>query len=406
MKREKELVWVVIYQIFALSSVVVINKLITTLYSKEVFSFFILITSYMALLSAVIFNPYNQGVLKYFGFFNGKQRGGQILGVLHKQFLVLLILTTICFLALRFVFPWDYADLTYLYVVSEVLKNYLRALQNSIRNRKGNAISSILEFTLKIFFLCLFEHKVIEFLLIALIIGNLIGSILLIRAQRLSGFKSQKFEGFFRRRLFLYSSPFVLWGLFGWLRDVVNRLYIDTFLDHEILTSFYIISSVSLIIPQAANAVINTYYAPIIFQNKSGNNRQIKDLIDRISMGYIFGIFVAVIPVFFLHQEIVTLFSSATYTNLSWAMPYTFIAVSFYSLAQIAALKLLSIGDSKSLVYANVLPGIFSLIFGFLLIKWYNTSGALIAHFLTYGLYSALIFYTVYIKYDKAIKKN
>jgi hypothetical protein len=50
-------------------------------------------------------------------------------------------------------------------------------------------------------------------------------------------------------RIWSFSYPLLIWAVFGWLRDIANRWYLDYSLDKESVTLFAMMSSIALIPP-------------------------------------------------------------------------------------------------------------------------------------------------------------
>ncbi|HFG1578433.1 TPA: hypothetical protein ACGFXM_003480, partial [Vibrio cholerae] len=76
------------------------------------------------------------------------------------------------------------------------------------------------------------------------------------------------------KKALVFSSPLLLWAIFGWLRDSSLRWFIEIHLGTKEVAIFTAISSIAIVIPMAIQSVTSAYIIPILYQNDQGQEKK------------------------------------------------------------------------------------------------------------------------------------
>jgi O-antigen/teichoic acid export membrane protein len=403
----KEFYWTLLFQITILIGGILLIKLLAISLSKENYGFYTLIMSIVSLILMMPFTAFFQGVSRYISIYQKKRS--------YKRFLssIILLINIIVtlYLLLFFIFnsiltipqEWD-NKLIYIiiFVTTEIFKILFKTINNANRHRKTIAIAIFIEFFIKIIIIfTIYQIYSVEIInvLIALIIANILSILIMYskNIQDISIFKvTLKYFKIHILRIWLFSYPLLIWALFGWLRDMSNRWYLDYFLDKEQVALFAMMGSLALVVPLALQGIIGSFFIPIIYQkeNKQKGFTQ-KILVTLLPLLVIFFL-ISFIIVYFTKDFIVIVLTDTKYLSISWMLPWMFLTYSLYVISMISTYELFAHRQTKKLILSSILPGVISLIGGYFLIKNYGIVGALYNYIITYTSYSLLTLYVVY----------
>lgn len=221
----------------------------------------------------------------------------------------------------------------------------------------------------------------------------------------------KKFESIIDKRIVSFSLPLIVWGGFGWARDMSNRWYLEQFVDTSSVAIFTVLASVALILPTAIQSLVNAYYIPILYEKVNDKTTSISDFFDKFAIRYIFVLFILFFILKLYSKEIISLFASSEYTLYSAFLPWMMIAYSLYVLSSIMALEIFAAKKTSYLLIPNIVPGVISILLGYFMINTYGLNGALYSYLATYLLYAFLMFICVYsfrkrLGFEKIIKEN
>ncbi|MFT5759981.1 MAG: O-antigen/teichoic acid export membrane protein [Alteromonadaceae bacterium] len=401
----KEFYWTLLFQLTSLLGGVLLIKLLAVSLSKAEYGFYAIITSMVTFVLMMPFTALLQGVGRYVSIY---QKKGQDVIFLNSVFVLILICVALyTFLALFFYtffslnIEWSDKFLAvFVFTMSEVFKVMFRTINNANRERKNIAISVFSEFFLKIsliFSVYLLSTINVIDVLHALILANIL-SVLIMYSKHTKTIASISKKHFkvHVQRIWLFSYPLLIWGTFGWLRDMSNRWYLDYFLDKEHVALFAMMGSLALIAPFALQGVIGSFFMPIIYQKENeekGFSRKFLNILIPV-LTVVF--FISFVIVYFFKNFIVTLLTDDKYLSISWMLPWMFLTYSLYVLSMISTYELFAHNQTKKLILSSVLPGIIAFVGGYFLIKNYGIEGALYNYMLTYTSYALLTFLAVH----------
>jgi O-antigen/teichoic acid export membrane protein len=402
----KELYWTLLFQLSSLLGGIALIKLLAVSLSTAEYGTYVIITSIIAFVLMMPFTGLLQGVGRYISIY---QKKGQYKIFLNSLIFIILICTAL-YMLLGILFyslyslSVEWADkflVIFLLTISEVFKVMFRTINNANRERKNIAISVFTEFFLKIlliFFIYTFFSINIKNVLMVLTVANLMSMIVMYNKSKknisISSF-SKKYCKVHFQRIFIFSYPLLIWGIFGWLRDMSNRWYLDYFMDKESVALFAMMGSIALIAPFALQGVIGAFCMPIIYQKENEKKGFTKKLL-KILLPVISAVFLMSFLIVYLFKDfIVVLLTDDKYLSVSWILPWMFLAYSLYVLSMISTYELFAHNQTKKLILSSILPGIIAFLGGYFLIKDYGIEGALYNYMLTYISYALFTFYAV-----------
>jgi O-antigen/teichoic acid export membrane protein len=404
--RHKEFLWTLFFQLTSLLGGILLMKLLAVSFSKTEYGFYVIITSIVAFVLMMPFSALLQGVGRYISIYQKKDQEASFLSSVFILFFVFVVLYIVFGFLFYSFYPlsieWNDKFIAVLiYTVSEVFKVLFRTINNSIRERKNIAISAFVEAFIKVFFVYItyiYSDVSIIGVLLVLITANIMSVIIMYGKHRnkisISTISVKHFYVHVQR-IWIFSYPLLIWAIFGWLRDMSNRWYLDHFLNKESVALFTMMGSLALIAPVALQGVIGGFCMPIIYQkenDKIGFAQKFLTILLPI-LAVLF--FIGFVIVYFAKDFIVTLFADDKYLLISWMLPWMFVTYSLYVIAMISTYEIFAHNQTKKLIFSSVLPGVIAFIGGYFLIKNYGINGALYNYILTYVSYALLTAYSV-----------
>lgn len=410
--KNKELLWTVLYQFTLLLGGILLIKLLALTLSKSEYGHYALITSIMAFVLMLPFTAIFQAISRYLSIYQKKRKFKKFLIYILILVSVLLCLYTIVLINLNYFGliskEWEeYLLILFLLIISETFKVLFKTINNAKRMRKNLATSTFIEIFIKIFLIYSFWHfnfVSLQYVLIILFISNIFSILLMsfndIRSLEVTLINKKDFF-ILLKRIILFSSPLIIWSIFGWFRDMSNRWYLDHFLDMEQVALFAMLSSIAMIAPTALQGFIGGFFIPILYQKDNQDKRYVRKflfkIIPTVLLIFIFSFFITYI----FKNEIILIVAADKYLEISWMLPWMFLAFSFYSLSMISTYEIFAHKQVKKLIWSSVLPGIISVVCGYFFIKNYGINGALYNYIITYSSYAIFTFIVVY-KHSKS----
>lgn len=409
----KEFFWTLLHQFSSLLGGVLLIKLLAVSLSAAEYGFYAIITSMVAFVLMMPFTALLQGVGRYISIYKKKGQDKIFLNSVFSFILCCVVLYIFLGVLFYSFYPlrgeWNDKFLTiFVFTITEIFKVMFRTINNTNRERKNIAISVFVEFFLKItiiFTTYFFSATNITHVLLSLIVSNTLSVIIMCSKHRksisIASISKKHFEVHVQR-IWLFSYPLLLWALFGWLRDMSNRWYLDYFLDKEHVALFTMIGSLALVAPVALQGIIGGFCIPIIYQKENSQKGFAKKFLANLLPVLTIFFFISFFIVYFLKDFIVILLTDEKYLSISWMLPWMFLAYSLYVLSIISTYELFAHNQTKKLIWSSAIPGIIAFIGGYFFIKNYGIEGALYNYILTYTSYALLTFYIV----NKYWRKN
>jgi O-antigen/teichoic acid export membrane protein len=405
---KKEFLWTFSERVVTLIGGMALMKILAIGLSIEEYGYYSLVTSICALVIMLPFGSLLQGVSRYVSIYkeNPLKYNKFVKSTLELFFLIsafYILLAVIIRYSSSLDSKWE--DIYYLlvfFIFSEMLKSLYKTLNNANRRRLNLTVSSFLEFIVKVVFLYILWKANgiidIESVLLILILSNMISILILFKGNKvlnISRINARSSKNFILR-MWIFSAPLVVWSIFGWLRDMSNRWYLDYFLDKESVALFAMIGSIAMIAPVALHGLIDAYLIPILYQKDKENKQYAGVILSRLLPSILLFFLLSFTIVFFYKNEIILIIADYKYLKLSWMLPWMFLTFSVYSLSMIATYELFTHKQTKRLLISSIVPGAVSIVCGYYFIKKYGLDGAFYNYIVTYLSYSILTFMAVY----------
>lgn len=380
----------------------IVLKLMTNYLGSQQFGLYSLVLSIMALVAVLPYNSIAQALNRYYSIYQHKKQTEQLLFVYLKYFLYIsgfyfiVFFVTTLFLNIEL----SLAGLVFLLVLSEVTKTLMKGVLNSARSRKEVAISSVSEFTLKIVSVYLLYQNDLLSLKVAIFVFILANFASILASYKRSVFKFskpiEKKQKLIFKRLLLFSAPLILWGFFGWARDMSNRWYLEWYVDTESVAIYTVLTSVAMIYPTVIQSLVSAYYVPILYQRENERKGSVAQFMNRLAIVFM----LCLTPFLFLLDkfsvELIVLFSSNFYAGYSHYLVYMVFVYAMYVLSSTMAIEVFAAKKTSYLIFPNIFPGLVSMVVGYIFIKEQGFDGAIISYFVTYSVFAFIMFLTIY----------
>jgi len=401
--NNKEFLWNTLGQMVQMFGAIILMKLLAMYLTKGEYGKLALINSLLALFMILPFNSIIHGIYRYVAEHMNSKKFADFfsINIFMLSMIFIGIYAVIWFVLLFFDFELkQYFHLVSLLVLSEIYKTMLKSIENARRYRKKIAVSSLFEFVSKIIFVIIIHQLGVvslQNILWILIFGN----ILSILGLMYKNWKNITFPSFDKYHqvfipIVVFGTPLIFSQLFGWVRDMSNRWFLEAYIDSESVAVFTLMATIAAIIPNGFNSLIGSYLVPIIYQKEQSDEGYTQKLLKRIIPKLILGAFVFGMGIYFFKDFIVILFSDEKYVEYSWMLAPMFLVFSLYVISMIASYEIYSKKKTKLLLYPAVFSALIAASSAFLLIQSYGIKGALTSYLLTYSSYVAVVFYIVF----------
>jgi len=386
-------------QIVQLTGGLVVFKVLTSRLSSAEFGLYTLILAISALVLVFPFTPIQQALTKFTSTAYKKRTLEIYVTVLVMDTVFFTVYILLLFVSTVFdLFEMERittSALIALYLATEILKVNNYTYQNALRNKKRYFYAILIEFIIKGSLLTAFVVHV-EFVLIVFIIAN-VCSIVVSLPRQLLAFSMHKVRLYYWSKLIIsFSYPLVLWGVFGWLRDMSNRVIIEDILSLEHVAIFAVLNSLAVFVPGALQAFFGMYFMPILYQKEKAQKNSIRIFIRKMILVGIGLITIGTIVIEFLSNHIVELLSDSKYVEYSWMLAPMFFVFSLFLLSMSSTAEIFAYNKTKLLLMPNILSGIISVVAFIMLVKYYGLTGALFAFMLTYVSYAIMTFLVIH----------
>ena len=400
-----EFLWTLAAQVVQLFSGVILVKILTSQLTVQSYGYFSLTMAVNAFVLTVPFTAIQQGFYRYRSLYNKKNKSSiffssmlmGLTGLVVLYFLLSLIL--IKYIELD-EFWKDNLYIVSLLVVSEIYKVFLRAIINADRKRKTYAKSIMLEFILKIVSLLLLfniYNEDVSLVLCSYFFANILSCCVCIRPylNNLNTINLKLFLIIWKRIAF-FSTPLMIWAVFGWTRDMSLRWFVDGNFSTTSVGLFSAIASIVVIIPMVIQSVVGAYFIPILYENDKGEskNRVEKSFNKLINLLYLCGLILFIITYAF-SDIIIILISDEKYTEMSWAMPWMFISYFLFVVGMIKATNMLVNFKPGKLLLPNLISGVIVLFSGFFVIPGNDFYFVIMTYCLSYLSYFIFVEYVI-----------
>lgn len=401
MKINSELIWTGFSQIVQFVGGIVVFKLMTTLLTKNDYGTYSIFIAISAFVVAMPFSAIMQGVVKYIPEMVDLQEKNRLLRVFFTFFsIVLLIYVALGFLLIEsYSSLEDYSIYLVVFVIFDVLKTSIYTSYNGLRQRKTYATLISIEYLSRMILLILvyyffgmkFQYSVCAFILpsIFVVVFSMFKDFRITMS-----FNSDDFDIF--KKIIVFSSPLIIWALFGWARDMGIRAYIEALLTREELAAYTAISSLAIILPTVVGSFVTMYVLPIIYEKEIHKPGSAREYVKKLLKYGFFIIILSGILMDIISVYLVNTLASSNYIDNARYLSLLFVGQSLFTISMMMTVEVYCYNQTKLLIIPNVMSGISSMALGYYLISCYGLSGAFFAGFLSYISYFIFTFIVCY----------
>ena len=199
------------------------------------------------------------------------------------------------------------------------------------------------------------------------------------------------------RKMWLFSWPFIIWGVFGWVQISSTRWALQTFGTTADVGYYSVLSQLGYIPIQTLISLFMTFLNPIIYA-MAGNARDqarrenVSNLVIQIAL---VGIIITVLVTLFtyaFHRQIMVFLVAEQYWFVSAYLPILVAAGGVFGVAAVIAAKHLSFMSSKELMPASIGSSLIGIFAAFAGVYFYSIAGAAFAMLVHSVSYLILLF--------------
>lgn len=400
MKITSEKVVVVVGRAIDAIGSLVFLKMLASAATKQDVGTYLLASSILAIALTVFFSAFDQGLLRNITEYSKRVELASrycamlfayagIAVLLSVAFGVFLTMTDIA-QALRPVM----APLS-LWLVCESIKNLNQTVASGMRSRTLIAVASAVDYGCRILMLAWFAMDATvgpSTIIILLAVSGIAASAAYLVGQRslLARFSWANVRNTLLDSI-RFSWPMIIWGLFGWLQNMSNRWLLNRFTDLATVAEYGVLVSIASFPVAALLGVVVTYVVPILYEQESSGKASSRQIVGKVVRALVPVCALMVLVAAVWHREITLLLSGPEYVAHSTMLPVIMAFACFNAICSVLTYAVFAQRRVSSLLIANIVPGAFSLVFGYFAVKNYQFEGAvmtlLLSHVLTSVLY-------------------
>ena len=186
----------------------------------------------------------------------------------------------------------------------------------------------------------------------------------------------------FLKKYALFAWPLVTLAFWGWINNYSDRFFIEYYLDIKnvgIYNANYSVGSKFFLI---LNPMFLTLLVPGVYSNTSTEKR--KKVINKYVKFYILISIPILVLIYFLHNFIGIILLSKSYESGFYMIFWIAVAYFFLTLVFFYETIFYAEGNTKVILYSNVIAAIFNIILNIVLIPFYGLNGAVISTLLSF----------------------
>lgn len=360
-------------------------KMLASMAGKTDMGQYMLASSYLTVMLTVSFSALDQGLLRNITDYRSAGTLGQRYGALLPAYVglscflcsmgVVVLLSLNAGTALHpLLIPLS------LWITADALKNLNATVASGLRSRWLITAASVADFSCRIGLLwALYRWSTVETssILLVLAASGVAASTVMLWGQRRLIRRFTKSD--VCRTLadsLRFSWPMIIWGLFGWLQNMSNRWLLNHFTDLSTVAEYGVLVAIASFPVTALLGLVVTYVVPILYERESASAGAAQHLVKRAALMMVPPCAVLVLIAAVWHNGIVTLLSDAGYAQRSPILPLFVASACFSAICSVLTCAVYAQRRVISLLAANTVPGLFSLVFGYMAVSRYGFEGA------------------------------
>ncbi|MGV1012113.1 MAG: lipopolysaccharide biosynthesis protein [Flavobacterium sp.] len=420
-KNISELFWVVLGNTISILGILIMLKLFTKQLDQVEYGIYYLSLTVSIFINQIFFGPLGNGVSRFLLIAESEN---DLNSFLYASYLItkkIIYLLTILFLVslvvLLYKYQLKYLALLFLTYISSILIGFttiIFSLQNIKRERKLVAKFQIFDAIIKlvlIYILFEFFDKSANTVALGIAISSLIVFIMqLFQLKRNMSFiyfdSIESDLSKWNKKIFFYSYPFAIWGIFTWAQISSDRWFLELFSDSKSIAMYAVLFQIGYYPLTILMGYIVQIVTPILFTRAGDglNKNMLKAstvLNFKVATISIICSVIGLIFISFFHNYFIVIFTSPKYYSISHFLPYMVFSGGLFATSQILSLDFLSQLNVNKLMFIKISTSLIGLILSYFLIKKLGLKGAIFSNLLFSGVYLIVILSFIMIKYKK-----
>lgn len=411
--NQSEMLWFLSGQVITLIVGFLIIKFISKVGTED-YGTYSLILTIAFLLTSVLFGPAQQGFTRFFYYFAEKGSShnykNMMIRFISKSVVVLLLLTAVI-VSSSYKFGMDEISFLILYagifLIFMKSSEFFNASLNILRKRKVNSIiqsieklSSLLGLFLLLKYSAISLFNILIFFSILYLIFSFI-KYFYFRKPIVQISEDDNLNPLLQTQMkketFIYSLPFITWGIASWLQLNGEKWIIAEILSTSDVGIYAIMISLISMMIGIPNTILNEFSSPIIFQQFAdlNNNEKIRNGFNYIRILILLVVvltFAAIVVSLTGGKFLILLISSEDYATYYHLLPLIALGTGLFLAGQNMATIGLALNQPKVYIMPKILIGGLSFLLNIILIKFFGLPGAAYTVVITGILYFVYIF--------------
>lgn len=409
-----EMGWVFSGQLVVILYGFAVIKIISRL-GEAVYGKYVLIMTVASLASMLLFGPLTQGFMRYYFHYLSSGRAGIFVKYIYSNLfrIVLALLLVLCggtLLYSLFVPMDDLAMLLLSVCFILVLKvgEFQNSHLNTLRKRKINSLLQALEKSvivasafLLIFTETLSLNNMLKIFILPALVFSVIKQIYLWKllpsdgntAAPVAGESSQM-----RKALAGYITPFLIWGIAGWLQLNGEKWIIANLLSTSDVGVYGVMVSLINVFIAVPNTIIADFSTPLIFRKFSDLNNK-SDIREGFRLIWLTTAAVAsfmclsVVITYFAGDLLIRLISSGSFTRYSYLLPLLSVGTGLFYVGQTICFPGMALNMPQKYLVPKITLGIVSVLFNTVFLSIFGIDGLAPSIILSSAVYCLHILY-------------
>lgn len=422
----KEFLWVAIGNTINILGLLVTIKLFTKKLPQSEYGIYYLSLTVSLFVNQIFFGPLGNAIARYLLISKSENDTSNLLSdsfsIFKKCIFLLSFFYVLTILVLIYISGYKFIILTtstFLFSIFTGSSSIISSLQNINRERKNVAVFQILDSIFKIIFIFIFLkifNNDANIVSIASTSSSLILLVLQIFYIKFSNNQlcfvyNNNATSNWTKKLYSYSLPFSIWGIFTWAQISSDRWFLEKFSDTNSIAKYAVLYQIGFYPLTILMGYIVQTITPILF-NRAGNGTD-KAMIKnstmlnlKVSIVSIFITIIGFIIIYLLQDELTALLTSSKYFEVSKYLPIMLLSGGLFATSQILSLDFLSQIKINDLMFIKIFTSILGIFFSFYLIKFNGFSGAVYSNFSFSIVYLITILFIVIIRLRKSNEEN
>ena len=395
----KEGSWIFLGQVATMLGGLALVKVLTEYLEPSEYGEVALGLTLANLVNLVIMGTLSSGVSRFFSIASEKNDLGGYLKSSVKL-LCLAVITTVSIgllvgVALFFSGGVQWLGMVLVIVLYSLFAGYngaLSSMQNAARQRSIVALHNGMDAWLKIGFAVLL---IVSFgsSSIMVIVGYLCSSTLISASQtyhlkklltaRKVEFASSS-SGEWMTTMWLYSWPFLIWGVFGWAQQSSTRWALEAFVSTEDVGRYAVVAQIGYFPIQMGIGLLMTFIMPILYARAGDasdamRRKGVDIMIHKIALTGVLLTLIASFTTAIFHEFIFQVLVAEEYRSISKYMPIMVLAGGVFGIALVVSSRFFAFLAPSKLIPASIGSSVIGIVAAFVCTYYFSILGAVFA---------------------------